>query len=710
MISPMRCICRAALPLVFFALTAAAQTDPAVVRTVVTVTAPDPEAVEGRDNPGLFVLHRRGNLDVAVPVFLRIGGTASNGVDYAELPLEVVIPAGVEEVRLEVKALPDDLEEGTETVLLQVVEPTCIAIWPPPPTCYAVGRPSEAAVRIYDTDTKLPPKVAIVEPEPGTVYRAPADVRILVVTRDADGYVPRVEFLADGERIGVREVYFIVPPPPGQSQRFEWVWTNAPVGPHVLTAIATDDSGLTSTSAPVEIRVRAVPSLPRVWIETPDPRATEPLPTTPGFDPARFILRREGGELGESLTVRYRVGGTASNGVDYVELPGTATFPPGAREVELVVQPLADDLPEDTESVIVQLVQPDCVTEASPAPGCYVVSHPVRAIAWIRDATRTNRLPYIALVSPPQGAVYQEPVDVRLVALAWDPDGWVVAVDFYADDEWLGTVTNRLAVLPEADAELTPAGPVVPAHIPALPFVWIWTNVPAGEHVLHAVATDNLGGQTRSRPVRIRVLEASDVAVVRILATDPIAREGTTNTARFHIIRSRPANAPLTVFYRVGGTATPGEDYRELPGQAQIPAGQRAVPVEGVATGDNIPEGIETVVVRLIEPPVGPTTYRVGRPSRAAAVILDAQVEPPLNSRLADGTVLLPLPHIPGVPWRLEWSTNLVDWEGMGSATLDGEETFPVLDPEASEVPVRFYRLVPEYGPFDDETDAASGP
>jgi len=55
---------------------------------------------------------------------------------------------------------------------------------------------------------------------------------------DEDGWVGRVEFFADGRSIGVQEIYFIIPPPPGQLQRFSMVWSNAPAGRHVLTALS----------------------------------------------------------------------------------------------------------------------------------------------------------------------------------------------------------------------------------------------------------------------------------------------------------------------------------------------------------------------------------------------------------------------------------------------------------------------------------------
>ncbi len=100
-----------------FAATAIFARDPIEVeRTVVTLVAVDAEAVEGSDNPGVFLLQRRGNLHVPITVYLSISGTAENGVDYARLPEQVTIPAGEEVVRIPVEAIADDQTESVETV------------------------------------------------------------------------------------------------------------------------------------------------------------------------------------------------------------------------------------------------------------------------------------------------------------------------------------------------------------------------------------------------------------------------------------------------------------------------------------------------------------------------------------------------------------------------------------------------------------------
>jgi uncharacterized protein (DUF1800 family) len=66
--------------------------------------------------------------------------------------------------------------------------------------------------------------------------------------------------------------------------------------------------------------------------------ASRPSTDSSGGAPGAFTLTREG-PTAAPLTVSYTVQGTAANGVDYVTLPGTVTFPAGAASVEVLVQP-----------------------------------------------------------------------------------------------------------------------------------------------------------------------------------------------------------------------------------------------------------------------------------------------------------------------------------------------------------------------------------
>jgi hypothetical protein len=374
---------------------------------VVTVRAVDPEAVEPAGpglpaNVGVFRLRREGSTNDQLNVHYELRGDASNGVDYVQLSGVAVVPAGQREADVVVVPRHDTLAEGVERVVLRLADVFWIAIYPPPPGFYSVGVPREAAVFIADNDqpTNRPPVVRIVKPFDGQVFLAPPRLPIAVETVDPDGWVPRVEFFANGNLLGVRERMFITPPPPGERIGYEFVWTNPPVGRHVLTARATDNRGAQSWSAPVRIWVAATNPPPPVGVSiiARDAVAAEgtnclawPGVTNPPagsnaclINTALFVVRRTG-PTNEPLAVRYLVGGTASNGVDYLELTGVVTIPAGRRAAEIRVVPVDDALPEPNETVILSLRLPPETTAVIPP---YVPAWPARAAAVIVDNDR----------------------------------------------------------------------------------------------------------------------------------------------------------------------------------------------------------------------------------------------------------------------------------------------------------------------------------
>ena len=91
--------------LVVFALTASAQTFPSVsvVATDPIATEPGPTSTttNSPDN-GLFTITREGDTNRALLVFFTLGGTASNGVDYAKIDGPITIPEGSRAVRVPV--------------------------------------------------------------------------------------------------------------------------------------------------------------------------------------------------------------------------------------------------------------------------------------------------------------------------------------------------------------------------------------------------------------------------------------------------------------------------------------------------------------------------------------------------------------------------------------------------------------------------------
>ena len=382
------------------------------VMPVVTILATDPIATEiplvppgmgmpQRIDMGVFTVSRTGSTTLPLNVYYRVSGTASNGVDYGLLSGVVTIPAGAASAPVEVVPIDDLLVEGTEAVVLRLEDIACIAIYPPPPECYVVGTPREAVVQIVDNDEagNLPPQAQITRPFDGQMFIAPVNVPIRVETVDHDGYVDHVEFYAGTNQIGEQTRYYLTPPPPGQLTVYEMVWTNPPLGRHELRVKARDDDGAVGWSLPVTIWVMETnlpptTNLPIVSITAPDCVASEgtncvrwagwssgPVAACCFTNTATFVIRRSG-PTNNALTVHYRIGGTASNGVDYVALPGLATIPAGRRAVEIKLVPIDDLLPEKIETVVLGLrLPPDLAANLPP----YLIGCPGRAAAVIVD-------------------------------------------------------------------------------------------------------------------------------------------------------------------------------------------------------------------------------------------------------------------------------------------------------------------------------------
>src|ERR1043166_2602156 len=369
--------------------------------TVVTVEAADPDATEipvvppwldipQRVDDAVFRITRTGDTGDALTVFFRLSGTASNGVDYAKVEESVVIPAGSASADVVIDPIDDFLTEGTETVLLTIQPPVCIAIYPPPPGCYQVGLPRTAAAYIHDNDSNAVPKVVITQPDENATFVFPAAVHIEAEVTDPDGYSSHIEFLANGRKIGEETINYFAEPPPGQTTTFTFDWTDAAPGRYELVARAMDNLGGIGSSAPVHISVTGtnVPpptNLPVVTIVATDPFASEG--GSNGVNSATFAVHRSG-PTNSSLLVSYRIGGTASNGVDYATLPGFVTIPAGERAARIVITPIDDKIAEGPETVVLSLAIPPSPLAVINPPPPYVIGFPGRAAAVIADNDR----------------------------------------------------------------------------------------------------------------------------------------------------------------------------------------------------------------------------------------------------------------------------------------------------------------------------------
>ena len=105
---------------------------------------------------------------------------------------------------------------------------------------------------------------------------------------------------------------------------------------------------------------------------------------------------------------------------------------------------------------------------------------------------------------------------------------------------------------------------------------------------------------------------------VSISAIRPTATEAGPTTGAFRVTRTGSTAAPLTVFYMVGGTATPGTDYAALPGSLTLPAGVATADILVIPMNDTLVESNETVVATLAPR----SNYTIGTPSSATVTIV----------------------------------------------------------------------------------------
>jgi hypothetical protein len=89
---------------------------------------------------------------------------------------------------------------------------------------------------------------------------------------------------------------------------------------------------------------------------------------------ATFTVHRFG-VTNDPVVVNYAIGGTATNGSDYVTLPGSVTIPAGERSALIAVVPIDDGPPDITSTVILKL-KPD---------NSYLIGAPAQAAAIILD-------------------------------------------------------------------------------------------------------------------------------------------------------------------------------------------------------------------------------------------------------------------------------------------------------------------------------------
>jgi hypothetical protein len=243
-----------------------------VPTTFVTVEATKQSA--SPDSPGIFTIRRSGPTNSDLSVAFSLGGNANNELDIRPTPDSITIPAGRYSTSIPIEPIrnspPGELKFVTLTPNIyfppvNLVEATIrtssgkeMTLGYPLNPPYQIGSPARAAIYLQKRLQKRHhPSVRIIDPKPRQLFAFDSDISITAQASDPDTFVTEVDFFDGKNQIGA--TLTTNNPAPSTLVPFDFTWTNAPIGPHTLRAIAIDTDKNKQISPPVRIQVLPAP-------------------------------------------------------------------------------------------------------------------------------------------------------------------------------------------------------------------------------------------------------------------------------------------------------------------------------------------------------------------------------------------------------------------------------------------------------------------
>ncbi|KAA5538846.1 Ig-like domain-containing protein, partial [Adhaeribacter rhizoryzae] len=274
------------------------------------------------------------------------------------------------------------------------------------------------------------PTVNLTSPAANSSYTAPASISIAANAADTDGAIAKVEFFQGTTKVGED---LDIP--------YNFTWSNVAAGSYSLTAKATDNSGLVTTSAAVNITVNA-PIPPTVAITSPATGASF-------MAPASITIAANATDADGTISKVEFFNGATKLGEDATEPYSYSWSNVAAGNYNLTAK-ATDNNGATTNSAVV------AVTVKAPVA------------------------PTVALTSPVANTIFMAPASISITANAADADGSIAKVEFFQGTTKLGEDLSS-------------------------PFSFSWNNVAAGTYSLTAKATDNTNLVTTSDPINIMV-------------------------------------------------------------------------------------------------------------------------------------------------------------------------------------------------------------
>ncbi|NLF30788.1 MAG: hypothetical protein GX591_07870 [Planctomycetes bacterium] len=521
----------------------------------------DEEACEEDFDTAVFRVMREGSNQREVVANLRMNGTARVNQDVQMMvngePMEghtVTIPAGQDSVDVVMMPMDDQMVERPETMTMTLMRSRAFNM--PEDQAAMTG----SAVLIDNEPTVVVGAMDAEAAEPGTnegVFRIGRDGSTqgdLEVAFNVGGNARRN---TDYELVFNDEVFTgnTVTIPDGQ------IFVDVRVRPLDDTTVEKTESVVLALRNTRAYMLSDDASLRRATVDLLDDEPTLSMSVIDaeageeGPNPAAFRIARAGSTL-QDVQVRIRTGGTARRNQDYELLVGgsvvtgnTVTIPAGAVSVTVTVQPIDDNLVENEETITLALLNArdyKLVDDPAQLSGEVTLTDNEPTVSMtVIDADAGEEGPNEATFRVTREGSSQGPLDVtfRLTGNARLGQDY----DLIANGEAL---TGNTVTLPAGntfvDVIMRPIDDAAVEPTETMGFGLVNTN--------RYVLTDDVA--QRSATVEI----TDNEPVLSVMATVEQATEGG-SPAVFRINREGSQQQPVTVQFRLSGSAVRGRDY-----------------------------------------------------------------------------------------------------------------------------------------------------
>jgi N-acetylneuraminic acid mutarotase len=390
---------------------------------IVSISAPDALMSEAGRNTGSFRVTRVGG-DLSQPLVVRftVGGRATNGVDYGVVGPEVIIAAGQTSFEFKVTPISDTKKEPLEAVTLTLVDTgdytidsgallANMLLKDDAGLTAAEFTAFQANVNFQPYDAEVPAGYSV---DGGATFKRQRNGRtygwnrsIVDATRDrnSDGaYDQRSDTLIhmgqdDAWSMAVPNGTYLVHVVAGDPDHFDSIYRIEIEGQFTASGAADSGSRFIEGTRTVSVTDGVLTvgggdgainnKLNFINITQLADAAGRQMPVPvvtfsnaladavePGDDGIWEVSRT--GSTEQPLNVRYVIGGTATNGVDYQTLNGTIMIPAGSSKAELRV-----DVKNDTTIDGVEVVTATLIDGAG-----YVTGGDIDAVCVLQDTDR----------------------------------------------------------------------------------------------------------------------------------------------------------------------------------------------------------------------------------------------------------------------------------------------------------------------------------